>query len=398
MPQISSDPRPKAVGHANLLVISSVLPRPTSAGEIILHRHLSGLTDWTVQVRPHPHEATPRSTIVKLLKRLERTRFHRWGNDLEVMANGHSWSKASDPAALPNSSTVVLTVAHGDGCWAAQRFARQHQLPLVTIFHDWWPDIPAVHAPIRALLAVRFQQLYRRSALALCVSEAMQQQLGPHPNSQVLYPIPAKPPPSSAASAPVDPAQPLRVVYLGGLYDYGPMLAELLQVAKEHPSVHVQVRGAAPNWPAEFREEMRQRGLWLDFAPRSELEDWLASADAFLVTMSFDSVLRRRMETSFSSKLTEYAQFGKPLVIWGPDYCSAVQWAKEGDDRALCVTEAPPLALVAALEGLRHNPDKFNHYAAQARQAAAQAFNPATLQQQFLSAINRLICSQKHVQ
>lgn len=390
-PAIATAAVPQSRARPQIVVISSVLPRPTSAGEIILHRHLSSLADWTVQVSPHPHEAIPRSNTVKLLKRLERTRFHRWGNDLEVMANGRSWPSASDLAALPNSSTVVLTVAHGDGCWAAQRFARQHHLPLVTIFHDWWPDIPAVHAPLRARLAARFQQLYRQSALALCVSEAMQQQLGPHPNSQVLYPIPAEPPPSSAASAPVDPAQPLRVVYSGGLYDYGPMIAELLQVTKEHPSVHVQVRGAAPNWPAEFREEMRQRGLWLDFAPRSELEDWLASADVFLVTMSFDPALRRRMETSFSSKLTEYAQFGKPLVIWGPEYCSAVQWAKQGDDRALCVTKTSPQALVTVLENLQHNPDKVGHYAAQARQAAAQEFNPQVLQRQFLGAMNQLL-------
>lgn len=68
---------------------------------------------------------------------------------------------------------------------------------------------------------------------------------------------------------------------------------------------------------------MRDRQLWLDFAPREELNDWLASADVFLVVMSFDPALMRRMETSFPSKLPEYAQFGKPLVIWGPELSGA---------------------------------------------------------------------------
>jgi glycosyltransferase involved in cell wall biosynthesis len=376
-----------------LIVISSILPRPTSAGEVVLYRHLNGLTDWTVRVAAEPVKATFPRGVEKLTNRLEHTRFHRWSNDLRVIAHGHRWQPRSELLPVDHGSTVILTVAHGDGCWAAQRFARQHQLPLVTIFHDWWPDIPAVHAPIRALLAVRFQQLYRRSALALCVSEAMQQQLGPHPNSQVLYPIPAEPPPSSPASAPADPAQPLRVVYSGGLYDYGPMLAELLQVTKEHPSVHVQVRGAAPNWPAEFREEMRQRGLWLDFAPRSELEDWLASADAFLVTMSFDPALRRRMETSFSSKLTEYTQFGKPLVIWGPDYCSAIRWGLHRD-RALCITSASPQTLVTALEKLSQNSSQRGYYASQAWIAARQDFHPMNLQQHFSDALSKL-CKRK---
>jgi hypothetical protein len=42
------------------------------------------------------------------------------------------------------------------------------------------------------------------------------------------------------------------------------------------------------------------------------------------------------VETSFPSKLPEYAQFGKPIVIWGPEYCSAIHWGREGD-RALCI-------------------------------------------------------------
>jgi len=375
-----------------VVVISSVLPRPTSAGEIILHRHLSGLADWTVQVSPPPHEAIPLSTPVKLLKRLERTRFHRWGHDLEAMANGLIWSTSTSSAILLDSPTVVLTVAHGDGCWAAQRFARRYQLPLVTIFHDWWPDIPAVHAPIRALLANRFQQLYRRSALALCVSEGMQQQLGSHPNSQVLYPIPAEGTQqvSGKTSLPVGPNQSFRVIYLGNLYDYGPMLGDLLQAVKHHPRVQVQVRGANPSWPGGFQEEMRKRGLWLDFAPRSELEDWLASADAFLVTMSFDPALRRRMETSFSSKLTEYAQFGKPIIIWGPEYCSAIKWGLDGD-RAVCITSNSPQTLVNALKRLSQDFYQQEYYASQAQIAARQEYNPVNLQQHFLEAISKFV-------
>ena len=32
--------------------------------------------------------------------------------------------------------------------------------------------------------------------------------------------------------------------------------------------------------------------------------------------MVFDPKMRRRMETSFPSKLIEFSQFGKPLVVW----------------------------------------------------------------------------------
>lgn len=92
------------------------------------------------------------------------------------------------------------------------------------------------------------------------------------------------------------------------------------------------------------------------------------------------------METSFPSKLLQYAQFGKPLVIWGPEYCSAIEWGLHGD-RAICVTKALPNAIVSKLSELKQNPAQYLHYAQQAHLAAANEFNPKILQQQFLQAI-----------
>ncbi|MEB3189195.1 MAG: glycosyltransferase family 4 protein, partial [Snowella sp.] len=198
MLKIFSDFRPQSVGHANLLVISSVLPRPTSAGQIILHRHLSQLEQENVSVCPLPDKVNHPSWIMKLLARLERTRWHRLGNDLAVLLNGWDWNRTINSSFSNASPSLVLTVAHGDGCWAALRFARRHRLPLVTIFHDWWPDIPALHSPLKKIIERRFQHLYHQSDLALCVSEGMRQHLGSHLNSHVLYPIPAQLPESIA--------------------------------------------------------------------------------------------------------------------------------------------------------------------------------------------------------
>jgi glycosyltransferase involved in cell wall biosynthesis len=378
--------------YPEIIVISSVLPTPTSAGSIILHRHLSQLDNWGVLVVSDPSESNSPNLLTKLLKRLERTRLHRFVNDLTVLAGGHRWEKNLRSHSTNSARTVVLTVAHGDGCCAAKQFAQKNDLPLVTIFHDWWPDMPAVHAPFRQKLGRSFKQLYQASDLALSVSGRMRELLGTHPNSVVLYPIPAVPRENLASGALTteDHSLSLRVFYSGGLYDYAPMLAELLQVVKDHPTLKLQVRGKNPNWPANFRTEMRDRGLWLDFAPREELDQWLASADAFLVTMSFESTMRRRMETSFSSKLTEFAQFGKPIVIWGPEYCSAIQWGKDGD-RALCVTDENPNILVSALEKLNDSPEKQGYYAQQARIAAQGEFNPSTIQNRFLEHIQSLI-------
>ncbi|WP_199309764.1 glycosyltransferase [Synechocystis sp. FACHB-383] len=382
----------KDTKFTKIIVISSITPQPTSAGQIILYRHLSQLEqDNIVVVVSPPDKANGSSWIVKILSRLERTRWHQVGNDLAVLLNGQHWDHTINSSLLKTSVSLVLTVAHGDGCWVALRFARQYKLPLVTIFHDWWPDIPTVHSPLKRILEHRFQQLYEKSSLAFCVSEDMQRYLGKHYNSHVLCPIPAHMPELITAQAQSSPysERPLKIVYSGGLYDYGPMLGELLQTTKEHSQVKLQVRGAIPNWPMGLRDEMRERGLWLDFAPRDELNDWLASADAFLVTMSFDPALRRRMETSFPSKLPEYAQFGKPIIIWGPEYCSAVKWGLDSD-RALVITDKNPTSVVFALEKLQCSPEKQQYYAQQARMAADKEFNPLKIQIQFQEKIQSL--------
>ncbi|MFM7406131.1 MAG: hypothetical protein ACKO3K_05565 [Cuspidothrix sp.] len=288
------------------------------------------------------------------------------------------------------NNAIVLTVAHGNGCWIAQRY----QLPLVTIFHDWFPDLPSLHKPCCDLLAKRLQKLYQQSNLALCVSEGMKNALGSHSNSKALYPIPALLAKKITKQHQVKNDQQissrLKVVYSGNLYEYRPILAQLLEVTKSHPQIQVQVRGSRPNWPADFRSEMRDRQLWLDFAPREELNDWSASADVFLVVMSFDPALRKRMETSFPSKLPEYAQFGKPIVIWGPEYCSAIRWGREGD-RAICVTDENPTILVSALERLKDSPQQLEYYRQQAKIASQTEFNPSIIQNQFLDHIQDIL-------
>ncbi len=390
----------QAANQPKIIVISSVSPQPTSSGYVVLYRHLTQATSWDVHILPNPDDNKTHRWQTKLIKRLERTRFHRWSHDLDIIDNGNNWNAiiGNYCQQLSNSSiennTIVLTVAHGNGCWAAQRFAQRYQLPLVTIFHDWFPDFPSLHKPFHDFLENRFQKLYQQSNLTLCVSQGMKDALGSHSNSQVLYPIPAlltkEIVQQHQTKNDEQISSQLKVVYSGNLYNYGPILAQLLEVTKNHPQIQVQVRGSSPNWPADFRSEMRDRQLWLDFAPREELNDWLASADVFLVVMSFDPALRRRMETSFLSKLPEYAQFGKPIVIWGPEYCSAIQWGREGD-RSLCVTDENPSVLVSALEKLKDSPQRLKYYGQQAKIASQGEFNPSIIQNQFLDHIRQLI-------
>jgi glycosyltransferase involved in cell wall biosynthesis len=365
-----------------VIVISSVRPESTSAGQIILHRHLVNRLGITLEV----HGLEPRcqnltSLIRRVVGRLGRTCLHRFVEDFWVLWSGR-WMDPELPQIITAPGrTVVLTVAHGDGFMAARRFARRHKLPLVAVFHDWWPDMACVHRPIRRLLERRFRDLYYAADVALCVCPGMRDAFGPNPKAKILYPLPASidlPP----ANDPRPPG-PFKVLYSGNLRDYGPILGEVLEASLEHPEILIQVRGSNPPWTEERKIKMRENGRWMDFAPRHELETWLASADAFLVPMVFDASNRRRMETSFPSKLIEFAQFGKPLVIWGPEYCSAVQWARLGN-RALCITDPDPEALKVGLETLASNPGEFGRLTTESVRASAQEFEHAAIQAQFV--------------
>lgn len=377
-----------ASGVFHIIVISSVRPEPTSAGQIILHRHLVGQPGITLEV----HGTEPRRpTLSKLIRRiggrLGKTRLRRFVEDFWVLWAGR-WIDPELPRTINHSeNTIVLTVAHGDGFMAASRFAKRHNLPLVSIFHDWWPDMVAAHGPAKQRLERHFKELARESAVAFCVCEGMREALGPVPNAVILPPIPANTPRVETWQR--NPTQPFKIVCSGNMREYGAMLGDVLEESLEQPEILLQVRGANPAWSGERMARMRANGRWLDFAPRDELEAWLATADAFLVPMTFDPAMRRRMETSFPSKLVEFARFGKPIIIWGPEYCSGIRWGLDADE-VLCVTDPEPTQALHALLLLQSDPALVSRCTRQAVAFARCEFDPARIQQAFRGNITQL--------
>lgn len=377
------------MSEIRVILISSVRPEPTTGGEIVLYRHLVNQPGMTLEVfGQEPKTLTTTSAIRRIFGYLGQTRFHRLTQDFYALWGGRWLDSALPRQVVQDGRTIVLTVAHGDACMAALRFAKKHHLPLVTFFQDWWMDIPDVHRVFRTRLKDHFLQLFRASSVALCVSNGMRSALGVHSNAHVLYPIPAKARLMDKITSARE--EPYHLFYFGNLSEYGPMLGEALKAFVGHKSLRLEVRGTNPAWTPDFCEMMRAEGRWKDFAPRNELDKWLAEADAFLIAMVFDPKLRRRMETSFPSKLAESAQYGRPLVVWGPEYCSAIKWGQT-DKRALCVTDPNPSALCRALENLAGSPVEQQRLAAAAQRAAHMDFNPEIIQGQFQEALHRAL-------
>ena len=374
----------------HIIVISSVRPEPTSAGQIILHRHLVDQPGITLEVYgSEPKRPTLSKLVRRIAGRLGQTRLHRFVNDFWVLWGGR-WIDPELPTTVTHPErTIVLTVAHGDGFMAAHRFAKRHQLPLVAWFQDWWPDMADAHQPVRAMLERKYRNLYATADLAICVCDGMKDALGDNPKAIVLHDLPAKV--QAMEAPPRPPDAPFKIIYFGNLTDYGPMLGDALEESLKHPEILLQVRGSNPAWSEERKSKMRANGRWLDFASRAELDAWLASADAFLVPMVFDPEMRRRMETSFPSKLVEFAQFGKPIVVWGPEYCSAVRWARgkgEDEDKARLVTQPNSSKLLACLiDMLRDGPAK-NLSAIRMKQVAEHEFSPERIRMALTGALS----------
>jgi glycosyltransferase involved in cell wall biosynthesis len=285
---------------------------------------------------------------------------------------------------------VLLTVAHGWWHIQARRLARQFNLPLVSFFQDWWPDFPEIPIAFRPRIERQFRRTYMESDVAICVSGQMRQELGERTNSFVIPPVPSFT--TSRAWTP-DFKLPLRLVYFGNLHEYGPQIENALRTLNGADKVRLEVFGASPLWTSGAEDYFQSRGLYHPFSPSDQLMEATQFYEAVLVVMSFDAALRRRMTTSFPSKMVDAMQLGLPIVIWGPEYCSAVQWARRAD-RALCVTDPNPSVFRRALEELACSQSEQEDLAARARDAAAGEFNPERIQGQFMDALRRAIYSQ----
>jgi len=349
----------------------------------VLHRHLVNEPEIDLVVMDvEPKRRSIRMLARKMVACLARGSFGRYAQDIMSLWKG-GWIDHELPAPCKTDSvSVVMTVAQGDAYYAAARYAKRYDLPLVSIFHDWWPDIARLHKPFRSIIQDSFMQLYQDSALALSVSAGMKKALGPHPNSKVLYPIPAAIDDMKVESKESD-QKPFRLLYSGNITVYGAMLMNALELLKNDKGIRLEVRGASANWPADTRKEMTERGLLLPYAEREEFNSWLESADAFLITQSFDGNDARLMQTNFPSKLVEFAQFGKPLVVWGPAEASAAVWAEESG-QALVVDQEDPKCLREALEKLSNDKAEQDRLASGAKVAAAGPFKPERIQSDFL--------------
>jgi hypothetical protein len=322
--------------------------------------------------------------------------FASWITDYENLIWPLKSTRVLEETIQEFQPQVILTLAETGLCHIARKTAERHQLPLAGLFLDWFPVMKGHygHKWTQGILSRRYRELYAACDLAFCTSEGMQEVLGSHPNSHVIYPMPGKHRVPDKGWPPCNGK--FRLVYVGSVENfYGRMICSLIEKIEQTSDLEIIVVGPNADWPAEFLQRAKAKGVYLGFKPPEEAALVLAGADALLVLMSFESEHRLFMETSFTTKFLDYVAFEKPIVLWGPEYCAPVQVAREHGG-ALPVNEKVPKAVVAACRKIVGNLALREKLAQDALLLHQTLFNPDRLQGIFVSEIERLAAPHKH--
>jgi glycosyltransferase involved in cell wall biosynthesis len=132
------------------------------------------------------------------------------------------------------------------------------------------------------------------------------------------------------------------------------------------------------------------KGIYLGFRPPEEAAEVLASADALLVVMSFEKQHELFMRTSFTTKFLDYVAFGKPVILWGPDYCTPVRVARKHGGAAV-VSANDVSAVVALCRQIAGDSALNEKLSKEALHMHRTLFNPDRLQDVFVRKITELV-------
>ena len=352
--------------YPRLLYVGDVPVEASYHGSALLHRLLSDYPPERLTII----ETATQSAMSRRLPQVNylccqignqrwlNTRFHPYAS---------AWFTQSAKRSAPKITQSlngfafesVLTVAHGFGWVAAAAIAERRNVPLHLIVHDDWPRVANVAPAFRNLLDKRFASVYRQAQSRLCVSPAMSRSYGERYGkpAQTIYP-------SRAATCDQYHEPPARLacndhaftIAFAGTINSAGYISALVALQEALKPIGGCLLIFGPTTSAEAQQlglnDADVRGL----VSSSELLTKLRNeADALFVPMSFAVEDRINMEMAFPSKLADYTAAGLPLLIYGPNYCSAVTWARENAGIAMVVDSQPDLRETIAL--LANNPD-----------------------------------------
>ena len=335
--------------------------------------------------------------VPKWLKRMQHTRLSRWFWDYNQLIAGHFVPYQVWQAARLFKPDLVFTIA-GSWNWTARlarRVARRLRVPLVASFNDWFDFGVLMHPYFRASIERAFRKFYRDCDLAFCTSEGMLEALGPHPNAHVLYPIGSSMLDTNREFIPFTRnRRPVTVLFAGSLSAwYGPMLERLVRASSDS-DLRFEIFGSNANWTRDFDSAVRTAGVYRGQVTFDQLKTHAQKANLLLLPMGFADECAQIERTSFKTKFLDYLTFQKPIVIWGPEYCSAVRFAREFD-AAECYTLPDAAGCVATLQNVAHSSERQKQLVTNARRMYQSRFEPSRIHAVLLGECEKLVRRQR---
>jgi glycosyltransferase involved in cell wall biosynthesis len=293
--------------------------------------------------------------LSRLLFRLLRTRFHCFISPLITAGAPLRRIRLTKPLRRFRPEAVI-TVVHGYSWATAAAYAGKKKLPLHLILHDECTNIPGRSAAERLWIERRLRYWYPRAASRLCVSPYMEETYRDRYGAvgDVLYPSRGKNSLSFAEPAPSlqGSCEPFTIAFGGSIYvEYA---RSLQRIAVALQSSHGRLIVYGPSDPNAHRY-LQEPNIELRGTVSSEdlIRQCRNEAHAMFIPMSYREQDRPNMETSFPSKLVDSTAVGLPLIVDGPEYCSAVRWARQNPGVAEVVTSPDVEFLTAAISRLQ---------------------------------------------
>jgi len=333
----------------------------------------------------------------KWVERMCRTRLSLWAHSFKHLLAGRFLPKGLLSAVREFKPDIVFTVA-GSWFWTAnlaERVARRVGAPLVGSFNDWFDYNILIHRAARGLLERRFRRFYDSCDLALCTCEGMREELGSHPNPHILYPMGARLSeslPSLQEARFGSETSSFVVAFAGNLGNwYGRMLEELVVCAWRQASpIEFRFFGSNPSWSSEFDREVRARGIYRGQVSFSQLQTEMACVDGLLLLMGFGEDCALIERTSFKTKFLDYLAFQRPILLWGPQYCSASRIAREFDSAQICA-DTDAVACLQSILAVHSASDRQKVLVQNARKMYEGRFHPDKIHAGFVRSIKETV-------
>lgn len=383
------------------VLLASIVPPKNDCGvRVVMHRqlverspfelHVASNADFDDGVLVHTPMRLP-YLVHRLRKSRFGPRFAAWVTDYENFIWPLKINAALEEAVQRFQPHVILTLAECGLCHVARKTAQRHGLPLAGLFLDWFPVMQGHygHKSTQRSLSRRYRELYAACDLAFCTSDGMQETLGSHPNSHVIYPMPGNFRVKELKRC--GPANgKFRLAFVGSVQNfYGRMLCSLIERIEATTDLEMIVVGPNADWPKPFLDRARTKGIYLGFKPPEEAAKVLAGADALLVVMSFEDEHELFMRTSFTTKFLDYVAFGKPVILWGPEYCTPVRVARTHGG-AVVVSSDDPDAVVSVCRQIANDAGLNEKLSKEALHLHETLFDPDRLQGIFVSEIEKI--------